>query len=655
MRILNLFAAAAFATAAYPAAPGLSDRLYNAIRVDDVSAVKSLIPAGANVDVRDSRGTTPLMYAAAVGSTRMMRHLIGAGADVNARNAFEATALMWSTGSLEKVRLLIEKGADVNARSKRGRTPLSIAAAQGGNAAVVRLLLEKGASPKLAGAPLADAAAANDIESVKLLIERGEHPDSKHVTGFTPLMFAAAHGNHAMVKLLLEKGAAVNATSGPAFAPPVKNGPIALGNFTPLLLAAGTGSAGTVRLLLDAGAGVDAKDIRGMTPLMLAVATDRGGEQVVRMLLARKPDVTIQSAAGETALDWAAKLRNPAVLGALQAASPGMAVHKAAAPAIQPVGYTSVAAAAGKGLALMQKSNATFLREGGCISCHAQNITTIAASVARSRPVHYDRAAAAEAARSTRVQFAAFADGLLERLDPPAVEILSTALMALAFDGTEPDRITDAMAHNVAAQQHADGSWGIAGIARPPITDGGFTVTAMGIRSLRDYAPPARKAEMADRIGKAAGWLLRNEPRTTEDTAMKLLGLTWAGMDRSEILRVAGSLRALQRPDGGWAQTPYLESDAYATGLALFALHEAGAARASDAAYQSGVRYLLRTQAGDGSWYVASRAPKFQPYFDGGFPYGHDQWVSQMATGWATAALSLAVPEEQAIELALRN
>jgi squalene cyclase len=104
---------------------------------------------------------------------------------------------------------------------------------------------------------------------------------------------------------------------------------------------------------------------------------------------------------------------------------------------------------------------------------------------------------------------------------------------------------------------------------------------------------------------------------------------------------------ALQRPDGGWAQTPYLKSDAYATGVALWALKESGIA-ATDAAYKKGVAYLLSTQAEDGSWYVASRAPKFQPYFDGGFPYGHDEWISMWATGYATAALTHTLPETRA-------
>jgi hypothetical protein len=45
---------------------------------------------------------------------------------------------------------------------------------------------------------------------------------------------------------------------------------------------------------------------------------------------------------------------------------------------------------------------------------------------------------------------------------------------------------------------------------------------------------------------------------------------------------------------------------------------------------------------------VRSRSPKFQPYFEGGFPYGQDQWISSMATGWATAAL--ASTQEQSLK-----
>ena len=70
-------------------------------------------------------------------------------------------------------------------------------------------------------------------------------------------------------------------------------------------------------------------------------------------------------------------------------------------------------------------------------------------------------------------------------------------------------------------------------------------------------------------------------------------------------------LAALQREDGGWGQTPDLPSDAYATGQALYTMHELGVP-VNDPAYRRGVQYLLQNQAEDGSWMVKSRAPKLR-------------------------------------------
>jgi hypothetical protein len=96
---------------------------------------------------------------------------------------------------------------------------------------------------------------------------------------------------------------------------------------------------------------------------------------------------------------------------------------------------------------------------------------------------------------------------------------------------------------------------------------------------------------------------------------------------------------AKQRSDGGWGQTDSLPADAYATGEALWALHESGTPP-SDPIYRGGVDYLLRTQQDDGTWHVITRALGFQPYFQSGFPYDHDQWISQAGTAMATIALT---------------
>src|SRR5689334_11020600 len=136
-----------------PLAADVSDDFYNAIRRDDTAAVDQLLKAGGP-NVKDNRGNTPLMYAAAVGSEAMMKRLLDAGADVQAKNAFDATALIWCGGNLNRIKLLVEKGADVNVRTKQGRTPVFIAASEAGGLPAVEYLISKGAT--LAGPPAAD-------------------------------------------------------------------------------------------------------------------------------------------------------------------------------------------------------------------------------------------------------------------------------------------------------------------------------------------------------------------------------------------------------------------------------------------------------------------------------------------------------------------
>jgi hypothetical protein len=88
---------------------------------------------------------------------------------------------------------------------------------------------------------------------------------------------------------------------------------------------------------------------------------------------------------------------------------------------------------------------------------------------------------------------------------------------------------------------------------------------------------------------------------------------------------------------------PNLGSDAHSTGFALHALRETRFLRAADLAHRRGVQYLLSTQYPDGSWHVRSRAVGFQPYFQSGFPFEHDQWISAAATGWVAEALARSI------------
>ena len=73
---------------------------------------------GADLEMRDSGGFTPLMRAVFFNTADIVRFMIGAGANVNAESTGGATRLSW--GSLYRF-------ADVNAESTGGTTPLMIA------------------------------------------------------------------------------------------------------------------------------------------------------------------------------------------------------------------------------------------------------------------------------------------------------------------------------------------------------------------------------------------------------------------------------------------------------------------------------------------------------------------------------------------------
>src|SRR5205085_3305953 len=119
--------------------------------------------------------------------------------------------------------------------------------------------------------------------------------------------------------------------------------------------------------------------------------------------------------------------------------------------------------------------------------------------------------------------------------------------------------------------------WHAGGVSRPPMEDGDFTRTALGVRAITAYGLPARGVEMKERTQRAVAWLRAAKPRTAEDRSFRVLGLNWGGADRNIIERSGRDILALQRADGGWGQRDEMASDAYATGLTLYALLESGA------------------------------------------------------------------------------
>ncbi|MBM3817777.1 MAG: hypothetical protein FJW14_01990 [Acidimicrobiia bacterium] len=648
MRIrATLLLACVFATA-QAQEPASSDRFYQAIRSNDLVALRALVKAQGTA-VTDRTGQTPLLMASAYGSESAVQLLVEAGADVKAASGAGLTPLHAAAGDIRKVRILLDAGADVNAATGQGRTPLIVAAATSGTLETVRQLLARGADVNAADVngvtPLIAAASVGSMAVASLLLDRGANPSAAApgVTGAaSALMSAGYNGDAVLTRALLARKADVGAVSGDRSGN-VKNGAVAFGEVTALHMAVAGGNADAVSLVLDAGAAVDARDVRGMTPLMWAIGTDRPNVRIVRLLLDRGADITVISKAGEHALDWARKFNNPAVLQVLKL-SP--VPQGETLPPVEPAASHTARAAAELSLGAlrpMRTASARMMRDGGCVACHAQPVTAMATDAAAARGWSVERNAD-EIAQSTQSLTGGVQTLLQGREAGGFPDIPLYVSLMLAAIKAPPSPATDAVVFYLAAKQRDAGNWHGMGATRAPMQDGDFSRTAMAIRTLAVYGMPARQEEMTDRVARAATWLSVQTPLTTEDRVMQLLGVHWAGVSDSVMAARMRELLSLQRADGGWAQTPHLASDAYATGQALYTLRELGIA-ATDPALQRAAAFLLRTQAGDGTWFVKSRAMKIQPYFESGFPYGHDQWISQAGSAWAVMGLSAAAAD----------
>jgi ankyrin repeat protein len=619
------------------------DKLYSAIRANDLRQIKALLDGGVSTKAETPDGITPLMAAAEVGSLTAMKMLIERGADVNAKNTYGSTALMWSVTSPNKVRLLLDHDADVNVAARSGRTALIIASFANPSAEVVRMLLAKGANVNVMDqrkvTPLNAATFGNDTGTVRLLLDAsGDINTADTFIGLTPLINASGNRNLEAVKLLLAKGANVNAVSMTEGLPRIQTGIVQFGGWTPLLMAVPFGPPEVVKTLIDAGAKVNVQDYRGFTPLMLAATTDHANPEIVKFLLAHNADKQPKTRAGETLSEWTAKYGDAAVMSALGVSKTETTNPSASSQLPDP--KTAVQ----RSVSLLERTTTQFFGKANCFACHEQPAASIAIGAARTKGITIDVKAANDrigqltvALNGSQLEGAAPLGGADNNL------YLGEALVRIGYAA---DRKTDVLAANLAAYQSGDGGWHLPGYARSPLQDNDFSRTAMAIRALKTYGTPGRVVEMKERIERAKQWLLHATPLTTEDFVMRLSGVAAAGAPTADLRKLAEPILAKQRPDGGFAQRDGFASDAYATGMTLWALANAGVVQPNQDLYKRGVKFLLSTQASDGSWHVSSRATKFQIYFESGFPYGHDQWISTMATGWATAALTPAIDQK---------
>jgi len=241
----------------------LATSLHSAVLQDKPECVKALISYGADANIEDEHGQTPVLLCSIHGRKAILETFIEANAagklteplNINAQDRKGLCALNCSAikGELDMCQILIEKGkATVDLPSHKGCTAL-IYSARGGYDQIVELLLNQKANKNhqdASGAtamhhaceknfpevlaklfkasadpnmqdmvgrtPVFEAVINNSMKSLLILLENPIDVNAIDYLGHTALFYATRDGNEEMVKALVEKGCAdVNIYSMP--------------------------------------------------------------------------------------------------------------------------------------------------------------------------------------------------------------------------------------------------------------------------------------------------------------------------------------------------------------------------------------------------------------------------------------------------------
>jgi N-acyl-D-amino-acid deacylase len=310
-----------------------------------------------------------------------------------------------------------------------------------------------------------------------------------------------------------------------------------------------------------------------------------------------------------------------------------VAAHAAAPP-------DRVDAAIRRGLRRLEQGAASYVTNRQCFSCHHQSLTVAALIAAKQRGFAISERLLDE---QTAFTVETFKPNLAKVRKGENVGGRSTtvayALYTLQAAGHPADDTTAALVDFLIVRQDKDGSWP-AVTQRNPSEGSRFTNGALALAALKHYGPRDGTKDARSEVSFRRGveWLMKSKPVDTEDRAFRLRALTQVSADRSLIEAARRELLGEQLPDGSWRQTASSDGDAYATATALIALQHAGT-KPEEESYRKGLAYLLRTQTPEGAWVVTTRSKPIQRWFDNGDPGGKSQFISFLATGWATLAL----------------
>ncbi|KAK6169526.1 hypothetical protein SNE40_020566 [Patella caerulea] len=295
-----------------------------------LECVKLLMEAGADVNLQDINGTTPIQMAAELGMVTTVIYLAERGVNLDLENK-QGNLLHSLADSRERadsydecIQLLITKGVDINKLNSSNETPLYLAACRV-NEEMVKSLINShcNVNIKVGGnkeSVLLASIRPEHTTIAEILIQAGCDVNTADKNGVTPLMKCVEAGNNVLIKQLIEQGGLVNAkdkkrrfvldylfrsyhhqsTSADIVRIIIEAGADINKCSNLLCKAIKRRDYKTASLLIEHGIDVNTVDKNGDNPL--ALASGKGKLELVKLLISKDCDINHQNREGQTAL-----------------------------------------------------------------------------------------------------------------------------------------------------------------------------------------------------------------------------------------------------------------------------------------------------------------------------------------------------------------
>ncbi|XP_076459190.1 uncharacterized protein LOC143292617 [Babylonia areolata] len=232
-----------------------------------VGLVKRLVRSGANLNLGDSQGWTPLYQSAYGGHLELTKLLVESRADLTVLTSSGESIMHAAVcgNNLDIVRYLIDAGCSVNVASKNGQTPLMVGIISKSDIQILSTVVKAGgdinkAEHSALHTPLHEAIHQHYNQAAILLIDAGCNLRAQNKERQTPLCLACHKGNDRIISNLLA-----------ALPRPLVFTTLSA---IPAHAAAKEGHAHALQLLAEGGCDINQLNLDGLTPLQVAVTED---------------------------------------------------------------------------------------------------------------------------------------------------------------------------------------------------------------------------------------------------------------------------------------------------------------------------------------------------------------------------------------------